>query len=256
MKRAKVYIRLAVVMVMIAVALFSTAAASAHSADAPSADTQAENIIHVVQRGETLFSIAQRYGTTVQAIQAANGLTGTLIYVGQRLVIPTGGGVPGNVIVHRVSAGETLFSIAQRYGTTVSAIRAANGWGPNHSLIFPGQHVFVPVGSTGGPHTYVVQRGDNLFRIAQRFGTTVTAIQAANGLTGTTIYAGQTLIIPTGGGTGTPRTYVVQRGDYLNLIARKFGVSTSLLAQVNKISNPNLIFPGQVLIIPDAGIYG
>ncbi len=261
MKQAKVYIRLAVVMVMIAVALFSTAAASAHSADAPSvdtaADTQAENIIHVVQRGETLFSLSQRYGTTVQAIQAANGLTGTLIYVGQRLVIPTGGGAPGNVIVHRVSAGETLFSIAQRYGTTVTAIRAANGWGPNHTLIFPGQHVFVPTGgSTGGPRTYVVQRGDNLFRIAQRFGTTVTAIQAANGLTGTTIYVGQTLIIPTGGGTGTPRTYVVQRGDYLNLIARKFGVSTSLLAQVNKISNPTLIFPGQVLIIPDAGIYG
>lgn len=257
MKKAKVLRRLGVVLVVLTVAFASTAGAFAQSGtDTPAVDTQAENIIHVVQRGETLFSLSQRYGTTVQAIQAANGLTGTLIYVGQRLVIPTGGGAPGNVIVHRVSSGETLFSIAQRYGTTVTAIRNANGWGPGHTLIFPGQHIFVPTGGTGGPHTYVVQRGDNLFRIAQRFGTTVTAIQAANGLTGTTIYVGQTLIIPTGGGTGTQRTYVVQRGDYLNLIARKFGISAAVLAEVNKISNPNLIFPGQVLVIPDVTIYG
>ena len=110
MKRAKVYIRLAVVMVMIAVALFSTAAASAHSAVRPRL-TQAEHHPCGSAWRDTLQHRAA-YGTTVQAIQAANGLTGTLIYVGQRLVILTGGGVPGNADRPLVPAGETLFSIA------------------------------------------------------------------------------------------------------------------------------------------------
>jgi LysM repeat protein len=170
----------------------------------------ADATIHVVQPGENLYRIALRYGVTVNAIAQANGLTNTRrIYVGQRLVIPTGG--PSS-----------------------------------------------PPASSGSVH--VVQRGENLYRIALRYGTTVQALAAANGIVNTgRIYAGQRLVIP--GHSGPPpstppasgQTYVVRRGDTLSAIALRYGVSVWSIAQLNGIGNPSLIYVGQVLRIPAGG---
>lgn len=101
--------------------------------------------VHVVQRGENLFRIALRYGTTVEAIAAANGIRNPqLIYVGQRLTIPQGGGTtPGGGRTHVVQPGENLFRIALRYGTTAQAIAAANNL-PNIHLIYVGQVLRIP----------------------------------------------------------------------------------------------------------------
>ena len=165
--------------------------------------------VHVVQRGENLFRIALRYGVTVNALAAANGLSNTShVYVGQRLTIPTGGSSP----------------------------------------------------SPSGVH--VVQRGENLFRIALRYGMTAQALAAANGIANTNrIYAGQRLVIPGHGNTpSTPtqptpsgQTYTVRRGDTLSGIARRYGVSAWALAQANSLRNPSLIYVGQVLRIPSGG---
>ncbi|HLV44619.1 MAG TPA: LysM peptidoglycan-binding domain-containing protein, partial [Aggregatilineales bacterium] len=110
MKQAKYLVRYGIVLAVL-VASFA-GAANAFAADVAGSaveEAAAENVVHVVQPGENLFRIALRYGTTVQAIQQANGLTGTLIYVGQRLTIP-GTSAPGdNLIVYRVVAGDTLF---------------------------------------------------------------------------------------------------------------------------------------------------
>lgn len=93
----------------------------------PSATPQPQHVIHVVQQGDTLYSIARRYGTTVEAIKAANGLTSNTIFVGQRLIIPTGSSSTSNAqyTIHLVRAGDTLYSIAQQYGTTVQTTMAA-----------------------------------------------------------------------------------------------------------------------------------
>jgi LysM repeat protein len=110
----------------------------------------------------------------------------------------------------------------------------------------------------GGGFWYTVQPGDNLTRLANRYGTTVWAIKHANGLSSSVIRIGQVLWIPAGSGGGggggwCSQTYIVQRGDTLSGIARWFGVSTQELAAANNIYNPSRIYVGQRLCIPSGG---
>lgn len=96
---------------------------------------------YTVVPGDTLYSIARRHGTTVEAIQRANHLTGTDIYVGQRLLIGPAS-APGQTLTHTVVRGDTLYSIARRYGTTVELIMQANHL-PNTN-IYVGQLLHIP----------------------------------------------------------------------------------------------------------------
>ena len=107
--------------------------------------------------------------------------------------------------------------------------------------------------------TYVVQPGDTLAKIAYRYGTTVSALVTANNIANpNVIYAGQVLVLPNcttpPPPTPTPppstTTYVVQPGDTLGEIAQMYGTTVSGLAALNNISNPNLIYAGQVLLVP------
>lgn len=174
----------------------------------------AQGGIHVVQRGETLWSIATRYGTTVDALVRANGLANSrLIYAGQRLTIPGGSaGVVANPggsaagATYTVQRGDSVAAIARRYGTTVAAIASANGLA-NPSYIYVGQRLVIPGSGSvaakpaapSGGGVYVVQRGDTVASIAYRYGTTIAAIASANGLTNPgLIYVGQRLTIPSG----------------------------------------------------------
>lgn len=91
---------------------------------------------YTVRRGDSLWAIANRNGTTVSALRSANGLSGSTIYVGQRLQIPSAGNS------YRVRSGDTLWSIANKYGTTTSALMSANGLGS--SRIYPGQTLRIP----------------------------------------------------------------------------------------------------------------
>ena len=110
-----------------------------------------------------------------------------------------------------------------------------------------------PTQQAGG-FWYTVQRGDNLTRIANRYGTTVQAIKNANGLYGSVIQPGQVLFIPGGGhhggGGSCAQVHTVQRGETLTGIARWYGVSVQQLAAQNNIWNPSHIYVGQRLCIP------
>jgi len=174
------------------------------SAAPTTAPPPSQGTVHVVQAGDTLSSIATRYSTTVAAIRQANNLASDTIYVGQKLVIPTAGGAtppPGTApgTVHIVQAGETLFSIALRYGVTVEALKSANGLGSD--IIYVGQRLVVPTdGQPSGPSEeryHTVQAGDTLLTIAVTYGVTVDAIVQANGLPNANfIWVGQRLRIP------------------------------------------------------------
>lgn len=166
--------------------------------------------------------------------------------------------------VHVVRRGETLYSIARRYGVSVGAICAANSIA-DPRLIYAGQQLVIPgTGGSGAPApssggTHVVQPGENLYRIALRYGTTILALAKANGISDPTqIRVGQTLVIP--GGAEAPaapssppvagQTHTVRPGETLSAIARRYGVSVWVLARANSLANPSLIVPGQVLVIP------
>jgi len=114
-----------------------------------------------------------------------------------------------------------------------------------------------PVPATGGTVTHVVQPGENLFRIALKYGTTVEEIASANGIANPSlIKVGQTLTVPCPDGQVQPTqpatgsTYVVQPGDNLFRIALRHNMSHIQLAEYNDISNPSQIYVGQVLRIP------
>jgi len=119
-----------------------------------------------------------------------------------------------------------------------------------------------PVGSAPGSDlqaqgttVHIVQWGESLTIIAGRYGVTAASIAQANGLYNPNfIYAGQSLVIPTGAAPTAPSgptgTYVVQRGDTLNILAARFGTTATQLASINGLWNPNFIYVGQVLKVP------
>jgi LysM repeat protein len=109
-------------------------------------------VVHRVSRGDTLARLARRYGTTIGALQEANGLAGrTTIRVGQRLQVPGPAGTQSSGrafeeprrMTHRVSRGETLAGLARRYGTTIAAIQQANGMA-RRTTIRTGQRLHIP----------------------------------------------------------------------------------------------------------------
>jgi LysM repeat protein len=176
-------------------------------------------------------------------------------------------GTQGASFTYLVVAGDTLAAIATRFGTTQDAIATLNGLADPNALAI-GQQLKIPgaqpSGSAATPGSgktsiYVVQGGDTLKAIAGRFGTTVDELMRLNSITNPDLITiGQKLVVPgsTGSSTttqGTPggrQKYVVQAGDTLASIARRFGVTIQSLQTANGISNPDLIYPGQTLTIP------
>jgi LysM repeat protein len=210
------------------------------------------------------------------------GATSTTATAPQPVVVSTAGASgTGQSFIYTVVAGDTLAVIASRFNTTPEGIVQLNGLKDPNKLAL-GQQLKIPgkapsggtgststggtatTGTSGATSTYTVQAGDTLGKIAARFGTTVTVLLQLNGLTNPDILAiGQKLKVPGTGGAapasaGTPkpatggqgRSYVVQKGDTLLSIARRYGLTVKQLQAANNIADPDKIFPGQTLVIP------
>ncbi len=162
-----------------------------------------------------------------------------------------------------VVKGDTLRKIAERCGTTVSALQRANPEIGSGNLIFPGQVLQLPgaiLGTDGGYFIYVVARGDTLKGLATRFSTTVDALLKANPeiTNQNVIYEGQWIkvyVAPTTPPVTPPpasgQTYHVKKGDTLRSIASRLSTTVEDILKVNpQITNPNLIYVGQAITIP------
>ena len=115
-----------------------------------------ESLTHVVQRGENLSTISRRYGTSVAAVQTANGLRGSVIQPGQRLIINAGTS-SSQPVTHVVRRGETLSAISRRYGTTVAAVQTANGL--RGTTIRAGERLTVFTTRPGAQRSFLSLRG-------------------------------------------------------------------------------------------------
>jgi N-acetylmuramoyl-L-alanine amidase len=189
------------------------------TAAAPSAPA---TVVHVVAPGETLSGIASRYGTTSSALASANRITNrNLVRIGQRLTVTAGGGSAATPATtqHTVSAGETLASIAGRYGTTVGALVNANGI-RNPNLVRIGQQLTVTAGGGGGG--------------SGRSGGGTSGYAATGGSTGV---------------TGVPGSHTVASGESLTGIARRYGVSVEALAAANGVLRPWNLYAGARLLL-------
>ena len=224
---------------------------------APSDQT---NVTYVVQKGDSLWSIANANNTTVDEIANLNDLDTNTIYVGQILQIPNSGDLQENPsstsdTVYVVKSGDTLYSIALRYDTTPNAIINKNNL--TSSVLTIGQQLIIPSDpeSTGEDdittnNTYVVQNGDSLYSISRMYGISVDDIKNANNLTSNILTIGQVLTIPTDEvSSNTSNLYVVQKGDSLWSIANRFGVSINQIRMMNNL-NSDILNIGQTLIIP------
>jgi len=221
-------LRFCLICSLIAAMLF---AAVPVGAAAPRPTPLQEQIVHVVQQGENLFRLALRYGTTVDAIMAANGLTDEhKIDVGQRLVIPGGSGISATAPAaattggtYVVQPGDTLIGIALRYGINVWEMMYANGLFGSY-MIYPGQGLVIPGAGGAVPEllpetsdTYVVRRGDTLSQIAKRFNTTAFALAQSNGIADpSAIRVGQVLRVPRPG-SGLPSSPGGRKRILINL---------------------------------------
>lgn len=183
---------------------------------------------HVVAAGETLFSIARRYGTTVDAIAHANRIPDPRqIFVGQRLVIPSSLGPVDTWTAHIIRPGETLTGIARLYGLDWQTIARAN-YLVNPTLLTVGQVIRIPTGqvpAAGALHP--VQPGETLWHVALRYGVPFWDLLGANWTDRPPIaLAGQWLLVPGARPTGIPSPFLridlspipAQQGDTLTIV--------------------------------------
>lgn len=161
---------------------------------------------------------------------------------------------------HTVAAGENLYRIGLKYGISWLAIANANNLA-NPNILIVGQVLTLPGGSSPTPAptpspqtetTYVVQPGDNLYRIGLRFGISWVQIAEANGLVNPNmITVGSELKIPVNTPGPAPAfSHVVKPGETLFLISLQYGVAWPAIAEANNLTSPYVIYVGQTLQIP------
>lgn len=205
---------------------------------------------YTVKSGDSLWSIANRFNTTVAEIKRLNNLNTNALQVGQVLKLPIGNENANNNQgnTYTVKSGDSLWSIARKYDTSVSELQNLNNL--SSTILQVGQVLKVPQSSSNNENssanTYVVKSGDSLWSIANRFGTTVDELMRVNKLNSNILSIGQVLTLP--GNTNSNQTYIVKAGDSLWNIARRFGTTVDALKEKNNLTNNNLTI-GQILQI-------
>ena len=266
-------------------------------ATTPSKPSTGGNGSYTVQSGDSVWSISDKYGISMDQLRSWNNIQNDLIFPGQKLVVKQGStskpapkptpvqtskpSTGGNGS-YTVQSGDSVWSISDKYGISMDQLRNWNNI--QNDLIIPGQKLVVKQGSsntakpvstapaqtskpsTSGNGSYTVQSGDSVWTIADKYGISMDQLRSWNNIQNDFIYAGQKLVVKQGStnsvATSTPSTsipasttntsgvkkYTVQAGDSVWSIADKHGITMDQLISWNNIKN-NTIHPDQKLIV-------
>lgn len=205
---------------------------------------------YTVKKGDSLWSIAKKYGITVKELKEINKLTSNTLKVGQTLKLTKNNEmIPEDYLVYKVKKGDSLWDIAKEYNTTVDTLKKINNL--SNGKLTVNQQLFIPKNDNSsvkntGEINYVVQKGDNLWTIANKYDTTISDIKKLNNLKTNTLQIGQVLKIP---GSTNYNTYTVKKGDSLWKIADKYGTTVNKLMTINNLDSTTLQI-GKSLLIP------
>ncbi len=199
--------------------------------------------IYVVQKGDSLWKVAQKFNTTVDKLKEENNLKTNSLSVGQTLKIPITEVSSNETYI--VQQGDSLWKIANKFNTTVDNLKKINSL--TNNLLQVGQVLKIEsTSNNNNDNIYIVQKGDSLYTIAQKFNITTDELKNYNNLTSNLLQVGQTLKIPT---INKVNTYIVKRGDSLYSIASAYNIAVEDLKKLNNLTS-NLLQVGQTLIIP------
>lgn len=241
------------------------------------------DITHNVRRGESLYSIARRYGISLSYLKELNGISrhNDKLSVGQQLIVArkTKEDFAENskdkntqqiIVRHNVQKGESLGRIAGDYATSIADLQELNRL--DGTNIYPGQILKVRTFNNTAiakketvktvkeeTRYHKVRRGETVSTIAARYGMTERELKSLNRnkIRGNTIFAGSNLLVTNesfgkGSSVSTPKKvkvapkyYNIRKGETLAIIARKFGVSINNLLRLNNHLNPKTIRVGQ-----------
>ncbi|MDE6284236.1 MAG: LysM peptidoglycan-binding domain-containing protein [Bacilli bacterium] len=209
--------------------------------DTPNNETVIVEYGFADSNGDDVNQIKNNWQNLAEAVTKA-----IVEYAGGTYIAPSGSNY------YTVKSGDTLWSIARKYNVSVDELKQANNLSGN--LLNVGQNLIIPSLQDEKTDTYVVQKGDNLYAIARKLGTTVDNLKSINNLTTDALSIGQILKVPTATSTEKPNqsqegTYTVQKGDSLYSIAQKYNTTVNEIKALNKLSS-NLLNIGQILKIP------
>ena len=271
---------------------------------------------YTVQAGDSYWRIANKYGISIQELQRLNGTSDYTLHPGQSIKVPGSGtnasassnsgsaststtsAAPAAGGSYTVQAGDSYWRIANKYGISISELQRLNG--TSNYFLYPGQSLKVPGSGSSSNATassnssstststttaapaaggsYTVQAGDSYWRIANKYGISISELQRLNGTSNYFLYPGQSIKVPGSGSanaTPTPAAttasttsapaetpapapstgggnYTVQAGDSYWRIANKYGISISELQRLNGTSN-YFLYPGQSIKVPGGG---
>ena len=148
--------------------------------------------IYTVKKGDTLYSISRKYNIPIDKIKELNNLDSNILSIGQKLILKEEL-IPTNEIIYTVKRGDTLYSISKRYGVNIEDIINLNNL--QSTILSINQQLLIPTETINNKTTYIVEKGDTLWSIANKYNTTVTELKRINNLNNNILKIGQELII-------------------------------------------------------------